>query len=123
MLNRFLSLITITVAIPAASAQTDPGFYRKAEASYLIYRGSLGDMMASRSSDKKIAFSIHGRSARELFEAIGPDKKDACLEGTVSRVRYRNEEKLYCTSSKQGEYRWGFGFDPRTGKSIAGSIC
>jgi len=123
MLNKFAPLIAIAVFIPVADAQTDPGPYKKAETRYLIYGGSLGDMTAPTKSDKKIAFSIEGKAARELFEAIGPDKKDACLEGTGARVRHRNDENLECVRSKEGEYHCSFGFDLRTGKSIPGSIC
>lgn len=123
MLKKIASLIAITVFVPTASAQTDPGPYKKAQTTYLIYGGSLGDMTAPTTSDKKIAFSIEGKAARALFEAIGPDKRDACLEGTGARVRHRNDENLYCVRSKEATYYCSFGFDLRTGQSIPGSIC
>lgn len=123
MLKRFLALIAILVLIPTVSADSDPGPYREASASYLIYGGSLGDMTAPGPSDKKIAFSVKGRAAKDLFEAIGPDKHDVCLEGTGIRVRHKNDENLKCTLSKKGEYRCSFGFDLKTGKSILGTIC
>ena len=123
MLKKFVPVIAVAMFVPVSSAQTGPGPYKKAETRYLIYGGSLGDMTAPTKSDKKIAFSIEGKAARALFEAIGPDKKDVCLEGTGARVRHRNDENLECIRFKEGEYRCSFGFDLRTGKTIPGSIC
>lgn len=123
MLKKTAVLSAIFSFAPIASADGQPGSYRKAEVSYLIYGGSLGDMSAATGSDKKIAFSVEGRAARELFDAIGPDRPDVCLEGTGTRVRHRNDENLKCTRSKEGEYHCSFGFDLRTGKSLPGSIC
>jgi len=123
MLKKFIPAIAIAMVVPLVNAQTDPGPYKKADTTYLIYGGTLGDMTAPTNSDKKIAFSVEGKAARALFEAIGPDKKDACLEGIGARVRHRNDENLECVRSKEGEYRCSFGFDLRTGKAIAGSIC
>ncbi|HEU4850514.1 MAG TPA: hypothetical protein VFT37_00005, partial [Telluria sp.] len=68
-----------------------------------------------------IAFVIKGAAAKEIFEAIGPDVHDECLE-KPDRARRRDNDNLRCTWI-EGEYSCRFGFDLVTGKSIGGSIC
>lgn len=96
--------------------------YKKAAATYRIYGGTLGDMTAPSVRDRKIAISMEGQAAKELFDAPGPDKHDACTEGTGTLVRFRDNGNLMCTRSKAGEYECSFGFDLRDGKSIGGII-
>lgn len=90
---------------------------------YRIYGGGLGDPVAPSAKDRKVLFSISGRAARDLFDAIGPDRHDVCTEGSGTRVRWRDEQNLSCIRSEKGEYSCNFGFDLRTGKNIGGSIC
>jgi len=63
------------LVLPATLVAEDLGLYRQTTASYWIYGGGLGDPIAPTSKDKKIAFSIEGDAAKQIFEAIGPDKK------------------------------------------------
>lgn len=90
---------------------------------YQIYGGSLGDRTEPTAKDRKVMFSLSGSAARDLFNAIGPDRKDLCTEGTGTRVRKKDHENLVCMRTKQGEYSCNFGFDLLSGKSIGGSIC
>ena len=85
---------------------------------YAIYGGSLCDPIAPTAKDRKIMFSVKGKTAREMFDAIGPDVKDACTEGAGIRIRKKDDENLSCIKSERGEYSCNFGFDLRTGKSI-----
>lgn len=116
-------LIALSFAVNASAEDSGPGPYKKAAATYRIYGGGLGDPRAPTVQDKKIAISMEGSAARELFGAIGPDKHDACTEGSGTRVRFRDKGNLTCSRSKEGEYECSFGFDLRDGKSIGGSIC
>ena len=111
------------LASPVIAADTDPGPYLQTAASYRIYGGGLGDSTAPRSNDKKVAFSIKDNAARQIFDAIGPDQRDPCTEGSGMRVRHKDHDHLTCTLSKQNDYACSFGFDLITGKSIDGSIC
>lgn len=111
------------LASPVIAAGTDPGPYLQTAASYRLYGGGLGDPTAPRPNDKKVAFSIEGPAARQIFDAIGPDKPDPCTEGDGIRVRHKDHEHLTCTVSKKNEYRCSFGFDLVSGKSVGGSIC
>lgn len=111
------------LASPVIAADTDPGPYLQTAASYRIYGGGLGDPIAPRPNDKKVVFSIEGNAARQIFDAIGPDKHDPCTEGSGMRVRNKDHDHLTCTLSKQNDYVCSFGFDLVSGESIGGSIC
>lgn len=121
-IQRLYPLLFVLV-LPATLAADDLGPYKQATASYWIYGGGLGDPVTATSKDKKIAFSIEGDAAKQIFEAIGPDKKDVCSEGGDTRFRSRDNENLTCTRSKENIYTCSFGFDLVSGKSIGGSIC
>jgi len=121
-IQRFYPFIFL-LASPVIAADTDPGPYLQAAASYRIYGGGLGDPITPKPNDKKVAFSIKGPAARQIFDAIGPDKHDPCTSGSGMRVRDKDHEHLTCTLSKQNDYMCSFGFDLVSGKSIGGSIC
>lgn len=100
-----------------------PEPYKKFSGIYQIYGGGLGDPIAAKPKDRKIAFSIEGTAAKEIFDAIGPDKEDICSHHSSSRLRHKDNENLTCRRSEQGQYICDFGFDLDSGKSIGGSIC
>lgn len=97
--------------------------YRPAMTGYALYGNSMGDPTRPSEGDRKIAFEIKGQAARAMFEAMGPDRKDLCLDATDSRFRSRDDDRIVCTRSERGKYACYFGFDLETGKSIGGSIC
>lgn len=106
----------------AFAAEWD-GQYRPFSGQYFIYGGALGDTQAPTAKDVKVAFTIEGAAARQMFDAMGPDRTETCDEGSGTRVRHKDEENLSCRRSKEGVYQCNFGFDLRTGKSIGGIIC
>jgi hypothetical protein len=118
-----LLLLLLGATAASASPDEEPGPHRKLNGTYWIYGGGLGDPVPATAKDKKVMFSIEGRAARELFDALGPDKKDLCTEGSGTRVRARDNDRLFCMRSAKGEYSCNFGFDLRSGKSIGGSVC
>lgn len=115
-----LSLGAVAVSV---AAEDTLGSHKKITGVYRIYGGGLGDPVAPSEKDKKVMFSIDGKTAKELFDAIGPDKKNVCTEGTGYRVRTKDDEHLFCSRTAKGEYFCNFGFDLRTGKSIGGIVC
>jgi len=121
-IQRLYPLIFL-LASTVIAADTGPGPYLQTAASYRIYGGGLGDPTAPRPNDKKVAFSIEGPAARQIFDAIGPDQHDPCTEGSGMRVRRKDHEHLTCTLSDKNNYACSFGFDLVSGKSIGGSIC
>ncbi|WP_256078024.1 hypothetical protein [Massilia sp. YIM B04103] len=100
------------------------GSYQSFKGDYLIYSGDLGEQQPPTRADRKASFVVEGRLAKELFESIAPDLKDAC--GTLSGLRVRQKGHVDCTYDKDhpaSPYTCHFGLDLRSGKSTTGSIC
>lgn len=115
----FLYLDTISGISSAAVAPR----FEQLNGRYQIYSRGLGDPTAPTKNDAKIAFVIQGPAALGMFNAMGPNAKDLCTEGTGTRVRVRDNQNVVCARSVTGEYSCRFGFNLKTGKSIGGSIC
>lgn len=108
----------------AFAAKSWDGTYTAFKGTYLIYSGELGEEAAPTPSDRKVALSIHGDTAKALFESIGPDLRDAC--GASADVRMREKGDLDCVHDRTDQtspYVCHFGINLRTGKSMHGSIC
>ena len=90
---------------------------------YIIYTGELGDMLPLQIGKKKLAVKFTGRTAKDIFNSIGPDLPQACGAGNGVRIREKDDGALSCARSEKGEYSCNIGFDLRTGKSIGGIIC
>ena len=115
-----------TAAAPGApSAAPFELAYKPIAGTYALYGGGLGDPVAPGKADQKIAIAIEGEAAKSLFNAIGPDRKDACGAGGEKgvRARHRDGEKLTCMFYPDAGYHCYVGFDLKTGKSIGGSLC
>lgn len=100
------------------------GSYKQFKGEYLTYSGDLGEQQPPTQADRKASFMVEGPLAKEMFESIGPDLKDAC--GTLSGLRVRQKGDVDCTYDKDqraAPYTCHFGLNLRTGKSITGSIC
>ena len=118
-----LLLVLLSATAASAAPEKELGVHRRLDGVYRIYGGGLGDPVAPTAKDRKVMFAIEGRAARELFDAMGPDKKDLCTEGSGTRVRAKDNDNLFCMRSTEGSYSCNFGFDLRSGKSIGGIVC
>jgi hypothetical protein len=87
---------------------------------YQVYGGGLGDMVPPTKKDRKVSFSFTGPFAKELFDQIGPDMKDACGASPTHSERQRGD--LDCIRDGK-EYMCYLGLNVLTGKSMGGSIC
>ena len=121
--HSILLLVLLSAAAASAAPEKELGAHHRLDGVYRIYGGGLGDPVAPTAKDRKVMFSIEGRAARELFDAMGPDKKDLCTEGSGTRVRAKDKDNLFCMRSTEGSYSCNFGFDLRSGKSIGGIVC
>jgi len=122
MKKTFLLSAAIASAFAFASASQPWEFvYKRLKGDFVVFGGFLGDTYAPTADDKKIAFSVTGEAAKEMFDAMGPDVKDTC--GTEDGGRVRNKEAVSCRYRKKTGYVCDFGFDLRTGKAINGSVC
>jgi hypothetical protein len=115
-----ISLLACGVGL-ARSAHPWAFEYHPFKGEYHIYGGGLGDPTPPTKGSRNIAFSIRGPVARQMFEAMGPDLKNVCGAEDGQRIRQRAE--VSCISNPQYGYSCAFGFDLKTGSSIAGSIC
>lgn len=110
---------------PAIGAQaTWDGIYTKFAGTFLIYSNNLDEKAPPTTKDRRLSVAVEGALARKMYEAIGPDQKDACGASTDLRIRHRGD--LSCTndlSDKKNPYTCHFGLNLKTGKSIAGSTC
>jgi hypothetical protein len=114
----------LALASLAYAAKAWDGSYTAFKGEYLIYSGDLGEEAAPTPTDRKASFLLQGDIARNLFESIGPDLRDAC--GSSSGMRMRQKGDLDCTydkNAKSSPYACHFGINLRTGKSMYGSIC
>ena len=123
-MKRILIVFGATALLSLAYAAEQahwPAPYRAFKGEYTIYSGELGDQQAATKDDRKLSFIVEGQPAKEIFNAMPPDDKATCGEGEGERSRSKGN--VWCTFSPKDGYTCYFGFDLRTGKSIAGGIC
>jgi hypothetical protein len=131
------SLIVACVLFGALSAKAAVAVWdyadRRFSGSYVIYGGSpeQQEAHAPAPGDAKVAFSVRGAAAKEIFEAIGPRSAQrappqrSCPGHPDIRVRER--DALICRHSPKDGYWCSFGFDLSTGAGtwgiLGGRIC
>lgn len=121
---RLASLISAFLLLPLAHAaeKREGRFMAKPlKGDYYLYGGSIGDETPPTPKDRKLSIMLTGPLAKELFDHIGPDVKDACGVGPDQRERNRGD--LLCLWTKEEGYSCYIGLDARTGKSTAGIVC
>jgi hypothetical protein len=125
MIKRIIAISLLAGLAPAEAAKTERELtaHKNITGVYRVYGGSLGDSIAPSAKDAKIMMSVEGTMAKEMFDAIGPDVRDVCTEGSGTRVRQKANQNVHCIRSSSGEYSCNFGFDLRNGKSIPGIVC
>ena len=113
---------TVVLSLAYAAEQAHwPAPYRAFKGEYTIYSGELGDQQAPTRDDRKLSFIIEGQPAKDIFDAMPPDGKQTC--NGEKGARSRSKGNVWCTFNPGDGYTCYFGFDLRTGKSIAGGIC
>ncbi|NRR33594.1 hypothetical protein HSX11_25795 [Oxalobacteraceae bacterium] len=122
-MKRFIAALALLVAGMALGheAKTWEWTLQPLVGKYAIYGGDLGDTPPPAKDDARIAFYVRGSAAREMFAAIGPDRKNRC--GIEKGGRVREKERIACYYRPSDGYQCSFGFDLTSGRSIGGSIC
>jgi len=118
-MKALLCMLMLTGAAQGAQVEAAPP--KPLNADYVIYSGDLGEQLAPTQADRKISISISGQPAKDIFDAIYPDIKVECA--TEKGERERRKGNVWCYYMPSRGYRCNFGFDLRTGKSIAGGDC
>lgn len=115
------ALLAAASIVMAQAAQKWIFSFQPLKGRYAIYSGGLGDPLPATKNDKRIAFWIDGKSARQMFDAMGPDLRNTC--GAEDGYRLRQRAEVSCTYHVGEGHHCAFGFDLMTGRSIAGPIC
>jgi len=122
-MSRFLTLgICAITCLSMAYAVEKPDWwqYKSFKGSYLIYSNDLGEEQPPTKTDRKASFMVTGSVAKDMFDSMYPDDKNSCSSNPG--YRERNKGNVSCTHDKDG-YTCHFGFNLRTGQSIAGATC
>jgi hypothetical protein len=112
------------VALLSAAYATDSAWtwdFKPIKATYSIYSGVLGERQAPTKNDRKLAITIEGPAAKEIFESLYPDAKVTCSDEPGERLR--NKGKVSCIYQPRTGYRCSLGMNLRTGESISGASC
>lgn len=110
----------LALLAPARAGEPGAAGPQPLKGDYLVFGGTLAEMQPPTGRDKKVAITLTGPLAKELFASIGPDAKDACSGAAGYRERRRGD--LLCTLDEDG-YRCYLGLDIVRGKSVRGAIC
>lgn len=115
-------LIAVFLLVSGSLAATSSwsGTPKPVKGTYHVYGGGLGDMVPPTKKDRKVSISFTGAFAKDLFDHIGPDMKDACGATPTHSERQRGD--LDCVRDGK-EYFCYLGLNVLTGKSMGGSIC
>ena len=117
----FLALPLVLGVGMAQSTQQWLFSYQPVQGHYVIYGGGLGDPLPPSSKDKRIAFRIDGKAAKQLFDAMGPDLRNTC--GVEGENRLRQRAHVSCSYHPRDGHHCDFGFDLLSGHSIGGFTC
>lgn len=115
-----LTLATACAVIALPNAQAVWEYVHKPFlGKYALYGGFLGEAHSPTAGDTKLVVNLTDNSAREMFNAIGPDVKTDCAD---RGFRLRQRDMLLCRYRPKDGYWCTFGFDLSTGLSIGGAV-
>lgn len=117
------ALLLFSLSQAAEKAKPETAAPRPLIGNYQVYGGSQSDMLPPTPTDRNLSFVFEGKTAKDLFNYIGPDVKreKACTPNPDYRERRRGD--LFCSYWKDSGYRCFLGLDLRSGKSNNGGIC
>jgi len=96
--------------------------WKKAAIEYRLYSGQIPDTDEPTISDAKVSLGLSGRAARDLFNHLGRDRRDICVEpGT--RIRFTPNRKVTCLRKAKGEYQCAISVDLKSGETVVAMVC
>ena len=113
----------------AADPSSDPyGLWKPLQgAIYKVHSGIVSDRSPPTASDRKLTVLIDGKTAKDIFDSIGPDLPETCTGEQGDRMR--DKKGIHCSytaqdkGTKDGPYRCWIGLDLRTGDSVGTVSC
>ena len=109
-----------TISLTFAAEENEWWQFKPIKGSYLVYSGDLGEEQPPTANDRKISFVVTGQVAKEMFNSMSPDIKQACSQGKGYHERQKGN--VSCVHDADG-YSCHFGLNLRTGASISGGYC
>lgn len=117
----WLSVAMLTVMVIDASANAVDHKTSPLAGDYMIYSGTLDDTNLPKNSDAKLAITITGKLAADMFKYLGASAKiDYCL---TDKETARAKNDLICIAGGAGGVECHIGIDILKGRSINGLIC
>jgi hypothetical protein len=115
-----LSGLTVCALLALPNARAVWEYVHKPfEGRYVLYGGLLSEAHPPTPGDTKLVVNLTGNSAKEMFDALGPDLQTSCA---VQGYRVRQRDMLLCRFRAKDGYWCSFGFDLSTGLVIGGSV-
>jgi hypothetical protein len=113
----------------AADPASDPyGLWNPLQgAIYKVHSGIVADRTPPTTTDRKLTFLVDGKTAKEIFDSLGPDLPETCSGEKGDRMR--DKKGIHCSytaqdkGTKDGPYRCWIGLDLRTGDSVGTVSC
>jgi hypothetical protein len=127
---QMLGVTAIVVSLAhAADPSSDPyGLWKPFHgAIYKIHSGIVSDRTPPTTADRKLTVLVDGKTAKEIFDSIGPDLPETCSGEQGDRLR--DKKGIHCSytaqdkGTKDGPYRCWIGLDLQTGDSIGTVSC
>jgi hypothetical protein len=128
LISGVVTVVAISLA-RAADPSSDPyGLWKPLQgAIYKLHSGLVADRTEPTASDRRLTIVVDGKTAREIFDSIGPDLPGTCDD--VKGDRERNKKGVSCTyktedeKGKDGPYRCWIGVNLRTGDTVGTISC
>ena len=130
---RKLTVLAVVTVCQLVSAGESPqkkhvlGQWNQLQATYMIHSGSTAYSELPTKGDRAITVYFKGEAAKQLFDQMGPDVKEACSSEKGDRER-RNKGAVclyeaHLAAPGDSQYPCWIGIDLRTGDGSARVPC
>jgi hypothetical protein len=120
--------IVLSLAHAADTSSAPYGLWKPLQAAiYKVHSGIVADRTPPTTTDRKLTVLVDGKSAKDIFDSIGPDLPESCSGEQGDRMR--DKKGIHCSftaqdkGTKDGPYRCWIGLDLRTGDSVGTVSC
>jgi hypothetical protein len=94
---------------------------------YKFHLGIVADATPPTSSERRLTVLVDGKTAKEIFDSIGPDYPETCTGAKGDRHRRKKGIVCFYTAEdekdKDGPYRCWIGMDLKTGDTVGTISC
>ena len=107
----------------APACREDPsGLWRPFAGVYKIHYEGVADTTPPTAQARRLTVNFDGKTAKEVFDSLGPDLATTCSGDTGDRAREKKGITCIYTAqdanTKEGPYRCWIGLNLRTGETI-----